>query len=144
MQKFLVIYCDGACSGNPGPGGWGAVLIWGDSIKEISGYENTSTNNRMELTAAIEALKQVSRPVKIKIYTDSTYVMRGITDWISTWKRNKWNGGKIKNVDLWQKLDDISQKFIIEWNWVRGHSGDKYNEIADKLARQAIETNYKK
>ncbi len=143
MQNFLEIYCDGACSGNPGPGGWGAVLIWGNNIKEISGYEQSSTNNRMELTAAIEALKQVSRPVKIKIYTDSIYVMRGITDWILTWKRNNWNKGKIKNIDLWQKLDDISAKFDIEWNWVKGHNGNKYNEMADQLARKAIGDKYK-
>lgn len=142
MQKFLEVYCDGACSGNPGPGGWGAVLIWGETIKKISGYDEQTTNNRMELTAAIEALKQINRPVKIKVFTDSTYVMKGITEWISTWKRNNWNSGKIKNVDLWKLLDTVNQKFDIEWHWVKGHNGNKYNEIADKLARQAIENNY--
>lgn len=140
MDKVLEIYADGACSGNPGPGGWGAILIWGDKIKEISGFEKETTNNRMELMAAIEALKQVKNPnVKIKLYTDSTYVMKGITSWIITWKKNNWNKGKVKNVDLWQTLDDISSKFNIEWYWVKGHNGNKYNEIADQLARNAIE-----
>ncbi len=143
MEKFLEIYCDGACSGNPGPGGWGAVLIWDDKLKKISGFEDNTTNNRMELKAAIESLKAIKRPVKLKLYTDSTYVQKGITEWIYAWKRNMWNKGKVKNVDLWQELDQIAAKFNIEWRWVKGHNGNKYNEMADELARQAIVSNYK-
>jgi ribonuclease HI len=141
MQKFLEIYCDGACSGNPGPGGWGAVLLWDNKMKKISGFEKHTTNNQMELTAAIEALKVVKRQVKIKIYTDSIYLKKGITEWIKVWAKNNWNNGKVKNIAIWQALSKICEQFEIEWHWVKGHNGDIYNEMADKLARQEIEKN---
>lgn len=138
MQNVLEIYCDGACQGNPGPGGWGAVLIWGDKIKEISGHDPSTTNNKMELTAAIKALEAVTKPTNIIIFTDSQYVKNGITVWIKSWKKNGWRSGKIKNQELWQRLDELNQKYQVEWRWVKGHSGDKYNEMADRLATAAI------
>ncbi len=138
MEKELHIYCDGACSGNPGPGGWGAVLIWGDKEKEISGAELNTTNNRMELRAAIEAIKSVKKKVKIVIHTDSQYVKNGITVWIKDWLRKNWNNGKVKNIELWKELLEESSKHDIQWKWVRGHSGVEYNEKADILAREAI------
>lgn len=141
MPDSIIIYTDGACSGNPGPGGWGAILIWKDTIKEIFGYMPNTTNNQMELTAAIEALKAVKKEVPIKIYTDSEYVKKGITEWIHGWKKSNWKNGKVKNIELWQQLDALSSKFQIEWHWVRGHDGNKYNELADSLARKAIEEN---
>lgn len=134
----LDIYTDGACSGNPGPGGWGAILIWKGKIKEIKGYCPDTTNNKMELKAAIEALKAVKKDVAIKIHTDSQYVKNGITLWIRKWQLTNWNNGKVKNIELWQELDNLVRKFNIEWEWVRGHDGNHYNEIADALARQAI------
>jgi ribonuclease HI len=138
---MLKIYCDGACSGNPGPGGWGAVLLYGEHHKNISGYEKHTTNNRMELTAAIEGLRALKRQIPVAIYTDSQYVRNGITKWIHTWLRSNWRNNSIKNVDLWQELYRLSQEHTIEWHWVKGHNGDKYNEIADELARMAIEDN---
>ena len=138
MEKELHIYCDGACSGNPGPGGWGAVLIWGENEKEISGAEANTTNNRMELRAAIEAIKSVKKKVKIVIHTDSQYVKNGITVWIKDWQKTNWNKGKVKNIELWQELLEESSKHDIKWKWVRGHSGVEYNEKADILAREAI------
>jgi ribonuclease HI len=140
-NKYLEIYTDGACSGNPGPGGWGVVLIWDDIEKKLSGYEELTTNNRMELKAAIEGLKSIKREVPIKIYTDSQYVKNGITLWMPKWLRSDWKNGKIKNVDLWQELNSLVHRFSIEWHWVRGHAGDKYNEMADELARNAIYNN---
>lgn len=137
-MERLDIYTDGACSGNPGPGGWGAVLIWKGEIKKISGRRSNTTNNQMELTAAIEALKAVKRDVAIKIHTDSQYVKNGITLWIKKWQLTNWNNGKVKNIDLWQELDNLARKFNIEWEWVRGHDGNHYNEVADELARRAI------
>ncbi|AEI89320.1 MAG: ribonuclease HI [Candidatus Midichloria mitochondrii] len=140
MFDILKIYCDGACSGNPGKGGWGAILIWKDTTKAISGFEENTTNNRMELTAAIEALKVIKRNVKVEVYTDSKYVCNGITNWIQKWKKNNWrNKNKlIKNVDLWQELELLSSKLDVSWRWIRGHNGDVYNEKADKLATTAI------
>lgn len=138
VDKFLEIFCDGACSGNPGPGGWGAVLIWNDAIKVISGYEPKATNNRMELLAAIKALEAITRPVKVKIFTDSKYLKDGITKWIGSWKHNNWKNGKVLNRDLWESLDTLSHRYQVEWNWVKGHNGNKYNEMADKAARKAI------
>jgi ribonuclease HI len=133
--EFLEIYTDGACSGNPGPGGWGAVMLYGKYEKRISGGEKDTTNNKMELFAAIQGLKSVTRnDIKIKVYTDSTYVLKGITEWISGWKKK--NFKDVKNVELWKELDAISSKFSIEWNWVKAHNGNKYNEIADTLARE--------
>ncbi|WHQ47197.1 MAG: ribonuclease HI [Candidatus Midichloria sp.] len=140
MSDVLKIYCDGACSGNPGKGGWGAILIWKGTNKKISGFEKDTTNNRMELTAAIEALKVIKKNVKIEIYTDSKYVCSGITNWIQKWKKNNWrNKNKsIKNVDLWHELEFLSSNLDVSWHWIRGHNGDLYNEKADKLAATAI------
>ena len=136
------IYTDGACSGNPGPGGWGAVIFdQKDNQKNISGSEKDTTNNRMELLAAIMALKKVKVNSEITIYTDSIYVKNGITVWIIKWKDNGWkNSNKklVKNKDLWVKLDNLCQKNEIGWKWVKGHSTNKYNNLADELATQAI------
>ena len=136
------IYTDGACSGNPGPGGWGAVIFdQEDNQKNISGSEKDTTNNRMELLAAIMALKKIKANSEITIYTDSIYVKNGITEWIIKWKDNGWkNSNKklVKNKDLWVKLDNLCQKNEICWKWVKGHSTNKYNNLADELATQAI------
>ena len=140
MPNILKIYCDGACSGNPGKGGWGAILIWKETTKEISGFEENTTNNRMELTAAIEALKAIKRNVKVEVYTDSKYLCNGITNWIQKWKKNNWcsKNKLIKNVDLWQELELLSSNLNVSWHWIRGHNGDVHNEKADKLATTAI------
>lgn len=132
------IYTDGACSGNPGAGGYGAILIYRGHEKEISGYEAHTTNNRMELQAVISALKVVTKDKAVVVYTDSQYVKNGITTWIHSWKVSNWKNGKIKNTDLWQELDALAQKFAIEWRWVKGHSGHPLNDRADELARRAI------
>jgi ribonuclease HI len=135
------IYTDGACSGNPGPGGWGALLLFNGNEREITGGEFETTNNRMELTAAIEALSQLKRPCQVDVYTDSTYVRDGITKWIVNWKRRSWKTAAkkpVKNVDLWQRLDLASAPHQIEWHWVRGHQGNPENERADALARQGM------
>lgn len=137
----VVIYTDGACSGNPGPGGWGAILIYGDQCKEISGGEAETTNNRMELTAAISALEALKQPRHVELHTDSEYVMKGITQWIHGWKRNGWKTKSrepVKNVELWQRLDEARQRHQIDWRWVRGHAGHAENERADELARDAM------
>ena len=138
----IVIYTDGACSGNPGPGGWGAVLHWNGQIKEISGGDVRTTNNRMELTAAIKALQVLKGNREVNLFTDSEYVRNGITNWIVNWKRNNWKRGKagesVKNVDLWRELDRLNSLHKVEWHWVKGHSGDEWNERADQLARDAI------
>ncbi len=136
--ESVTIYCDGACSGNPGAGGWGAVLLWRDQKREISGGVEKTTNNRMELMAAIQSLNALKKPSYVNIYTDSTYVKNGITTWIHDWKKNGWNRGKIKNVDLWVQLDEIVAKHRVAWHWVKGHSGCQYNDAADRLARDAI------
>lgn len=141
-ENLIEIYTDGACSGNPGKGGWGAILMYGNHKKEISGFAAHTTNNKMELTAVIEAIKAVKKPSKINIYTDSIYVKDGITKWILNWRQNGWKGKDkkpIKNPELWQELDSVIANHKIDWYWVRGHNGDKYNEIADSLARNAIE-----
>jgi len=135
------IYTDGACSGNPGPGGWGAVMRWRDNERELSGGEPMTTNNRMELTAAIAALETLKRSVRARIHTDSTYVRDGITTWIHNWKRKGWKTADrkpVKNVDLWQRLDAALQSHQVTWHWVRGHAGHPENERADALARGAI------
>lgn len=137
MSQKLVIYSDGACKGNPGVGGWGAVLIYGETEKEINGYAANTTNNRMELSAVIEALKILKRPCEIVIYTDSQYVKRGMTEWLPGWLQKNWKN--VKNPDLWQELMELSKQHQIDWQWVRGHNGDKYNERADQLANLAIE-----
>lgn len=141
-MEFVEIYTDGACSGNPGPGGWGAVLIWRDVTKKISGYEAHTTNNRMELKAAIEAVRAIKGNLPIKIHTDSQYVKNGITLWLPKWLKSNWRNGQIKNVDLWRELDQEVQKHKIEWYWVRGHNGHEYNEMADELAREEITKNF--
>jgi len=138
------IYTDGACSGNPGPGGWGAVIFdQENNQKNISGSEKDTTNNRMELLAAIMALKKIKANSKITIFTDSTYVKNGITEWIIKWKSNGWkNAGKkpVKNKDLWLKLDDLCEKNEVIWVWVKGHSTNRFNNLADELATQAIKS----
>ena len=140
MEK-VTIYTDGACSGNPGPGGWGAILMYKENKKEISGGKKNTTNNEMELTAVIEALKMLKIRCKVNIYTDSIYVKNGITDWINNWKQNGWKNSKrqiISNKDLWQELDNLTNKHEIEWFWIKGHNNNKFNDIADKLARNEI------
>ena len=135
------IYTDGACSGNPGPGGWGALLLFKDVEREITGGEFETTNNRMELTAAIEALNSLKRPCRVNVFTDSTYVRDGITKWIFNWKRRGWktaNKKPVKNMDLWKHLEASSEPHEIEWHWVRGHQGHPENERADALARQGM------
>jgi ribonuclease HI len=139
--KQVKIYTDGACSGNPGPGGWGAVLIYEKTEKQLSGSAPETTNNRMEMTAVIEALKLLKTKCDIQIFTDSKYVMDGITNWIIGWKARGWKTADkkpVKNVDLWQQLDELVAGQNIKWNWVKGHNGDHYNEIADTLATGAI------
>lgn len=137
MQTQLVtIYTDGACKGNPGLGAYGAILDYKGVKKEISGVHEDTTNNRMELLAVIEALKTLKRNCNIAVYTDSQYVQKGITEWISGWKARNWK--QVKNVDLWQDLDAEAAKHTISWHWVKGHSGDKWNERADELANIAI------
>ena len=137
-----MIYTDGACSGNPGPGGWGALLQFGEHEKELKGGERNTTNNRMELTAAIAALETLKRTCKVHLHTDSTYLRDGITSWIHNWKHNGWRTTAkkpVKNVDLWQRLDEAIQSHDIEWHWIKGHAGDPGNEAADALARQGLD-----
>jgi ribonuclease HI len=141
MTKLVDIWTDGACSRNPGPGGWGAILVYEGVEKELSGAETMTTNNRMELVAAIEALEGLKRPVQVRLHTDSQYVRNGVTQWLSGWKRNGWRTADKKpvaNVDLWKRLDEAQARHKVEWRWVRGHAGDPMNERADALARAAI------
>ena len=136
------IYTDGACRGNPGPGGWGALLIYNNQKKEINGFSESTTNNIMELTAVIESLKSLKRKCNVELTTDSTYVKNGITNWIHAWKKNNWrtaNKKPVKNKDLWVSLDKIVSKHNINWHWVRGHTGHTQNERADQLANEAID-----
>jgi ribonuclease HI len=135
------IFTDGACRGNPGPGGWGAILRYRDKEKEISGAEAQTTNNRMELMAAIAALESLKRACEVDLYTDSKYVQQGISEWLPGWKKNGWKKkGGLKNVDLWQRLDTITAKHKVRFHWVRGHNGHVENERADQLAVAAIDT----
>lgn len=138
-MKRIEIFTDGACSGNPGAGGWGAILRYNEVEKELSGGEAETTNNRMELTAVISALEALKEPCNITLYTDSKYVMEGIEKWIFNWKKNGWKTSNkklpVKNVELWQKLDELQQKHEIRWVWVKGHAGHKENERCDELAR---------
>lgn len=136
------IFTDGACRGNPGPGGWGVVLRYKNEEKYLRGAELTTTNNRMELMGAIEALAALKRPCQVEITTDSKYVKEGITTWLINWKKNAWRTSQkkpVKNQDLWQRLDQESQRHQINWHWIKGHSGHKENELADRLANQAID-----
>jgi len=138
----VVIYTDGACRGNPGPGGWGVLLHYQGSDKTLKGYEADTTNNRMELTAAIQALKTLKRACRIEFNTDSKYVIQGINDWLPNWKKNNWKTAAkkaVKNADLWQQLDKESIRHDIKWVWVKGHSGIEGNELADQLANTAID-----
>ena len=138
---IINIWTDGACSGNPGPGGWGVLIKYNNATKEISGSEKNTTNNRMEMMAVIKALKYIDTKSQINLYTDSKYVKEGITNWIISWKKNNWKNSQkkdVKNKDLWVELDSLSLKHNINWNWVKGHSGNIENDIADKLATEAI------
>ena len=137
----VAIYTDGACSGNPGPGGWGAVLLYGNHRREISGASADTTNNRMELTAAIRALEALNRPTAVDLYTDSTYLKDGITRWLPNWKARGWRTAAktpVKNRDLWEALDALVGRHDVTWHWVRGHAGNAENERADTLARAAL------
>ncbi|MAA84122.1 MAG: ribonuclease HI [Halieaceae bacterium] len=141
-MKQVQAFTDGACSGNPGPGGWGAVLQFGDRERELYGGADDTTNNRMELTAAIEALKALKEPCEVSLTTDSTYVKDGITQWLVNWKKNGWKTAArkpVKNQDLWQQLDDQASRHRIEWRWVKGHSGHPENERADALANRGMD-----
>ena len=139
--RSVVVHTDGACSGNPGPGGWGAILHWNDHEKQLKGGEPLTTNNRMELMAAISALEALKHPCSVDIHTDSQYLRNGIMTWINAWKRNGWRTASkepVKNVDLWKRLDAALASHTVRWHWVRGHSGHDLNEQADQLAREAI------
>lgn len=141
MTPKVVIYTDGACSGNPGPGGWGAVMFWGDKVKEIYGGEPVTTNNRMELMAAIQALETLRRPCKVELHTDSQYVKNGITQWMPAWKARGWKTAAkdpVKNEDLWKRLDAARLRHEVDWRWIKGHAGHEHNERADALARRGI------
>jgi ribonuclease HI len=140
-SRRVQIWTDGACSGNPGPGGWGAILIYNDVEKEFCGGEPLTTNNRMELMAAISALEALTRPCAIDLHTDSQYVRQGVTGWMHNWKRNGWRTADrkaVKNDDLWKRLDEATQRHDIEWFWVKGHAGNELNERADALARAGM------
>ncbi len=143
-MEQVVIYTDGACKGNPGPGGWGVLLQMGEHQRELFGGERATTNNRMELQAVIEALRALKRPCAITLHLDSEYVRRGITEWIAGWKRKGWrtaSGAPVKNIDLWQQLDGLvaTSGHRIDWRWVKGHAGDPGNERADALANQGVD-----
>jgi ribonuclease HI len=141
MTPGVVIYTDGACRGNPGPGGWGALLIFGEREREICGGERATTNNRMELTAAIKALGALNRPCKVELHTDSQYLRRGVTEWLSIWKGRGWrtlSKGAVKNEDLWRRLDEARARHEVDWRWVKGHDGHPLNERADALARKGM------
>ena len=136
------IFTDGACRGNPGPGGWGALLRFGDDEKELCGGESETTNNRMELMAVIQALSALKRPCDVVLTSDSTYVLKGIQEWMPNWKKSGWKTATkkpVKNVDMWKQLDDVIQRHTIDWQWVKGHSGHTENEIADQLANRGID-----
>ena len=143
-MSHVIIHTDGACEGNPGPGGWGALLIWNGKEMELAGGEPLTTNNRMELMAAIAALEALKRPAQVDIYTDSQYLRGGITGWIFGWKKNGWRTADrkpVKNVDLWQRLDTALGEHKVTWHWVKGHAGHAENERADELARRGLQEN---
>jgi len=142
MAEPVILYTDGACRGNPGPGGWAAVLSHDGREKELNGYEQQTTNNRMELTAVINGLEALRRPCDVRVVTDSQYVMKGVTEWMANWKRRGWRTASRKpvaNVDLWQRLDTALARHNVDWRWVRGHAGHDGNERADALANDAID-----
>lgn len=141
-MKKIIIYTDGACRGNPGPGGWGVLLRYGHHDKTLSGTELETTNNRMELTAAIKALSALREPCKVELHTDSQYVQKGITEWMPNWKKKNWkkaDNHPVKNADLWQELDKQVSRHKISWHWVKGHSGHKENDLVDALANEALD-----
>ena len=140
-MRHVTIYTDGACLGNPGPGGWAALLLGEESRREISGYEPATTNNRMELRAAVEALRTLPEPSEVALHTDSQYLRNGMAEWLARWKRNGWRTADkkpVKNVDLWQELDALASQHRVQWHWVRGHDGQPENERCDALANEAI------
>lgn len=140
-EDVVEIHTDGACSGNPGPGGWAAILVWKGRRRELSGAEPETTNNRMELLAAIRALEALRRPMRVRIFTDSEYLKRGMSEWLEGWKRRGWRTAAkkpVRNRDLWERLDELCRIHEVEWHWLRGHAGDPLNERADRLAREAI------
>ena len=142
MKHTVEIYTDGACRGNPGPGGWGALLRYGNVDKQLYGGERLTTNNRMELKAVIEALSALSKPCKVTLTSDSTYVLKGISEWLPNWKKRGWRTAEkkpVKNADLWKTLDDLAEMHEIEWHWVEGHSGHIENELVDQLANRGID-----
>ena len=142
-MKQVIIYTDGACRGNPGPGGWGALIKFESAEKEIFGGQLDTTNNQMELSAAIEGLAALKEPCSVELFTDSKYVMDGITQWIQNWKKNNWRTATkkdVKNKELWQKLDQLISQHRVQWHWVKGHSGDEGNEAADLLANKGIDS----
>ena len=141
-MKSVEVFTDGACRGNPGPGGWGALLRYGDRERELWGGERETTNNRMELTAAIEALRALKEPCAVSLTTDSEYVRKGITEWLANWKQRGWRTAAkkpVKNADLWRLLDAEAERHTVDWHWVKGHSGHRENEIADQLANRGID-----
>jgi ribonuclease HI len=143
QHKVVTVYADGACRGNPGPGGWGAILKFGEHEKELFGGERQTTNNRMELTAVIRALESLTERCEVAVYTDSQYVQKGISEWISSWKRRGWTTSDkkpVKNVDLWKKLDELRHGHRVSWHWVKGHAGHDGNERADRLANQGVDS----
>ena len=142
MAELVELYTDGACRGNPGPGGWGALLRYGGTERELFGAEPATTNNRMELTAVIRGLEALRRPCRVAVTTDSQYVRKGITEWIERWRRNGWRTADrkpVKNEDLWRRLDELNAAHAVEWHWVKGHAGHPENERADRLASRAID-----
>ena len=141
MNPTVIIYTDGACRGNPGPGGWGAVLMSGRHTKEVWGGELDTTNNRMELMAAIQALEALNKPCKVELHTDSRYVQQGISEWLALWKARGWRTmtkGAVKNEDLWRRLDAARARHDVDWRWIKGHAGHEHNERADELARRGM------
>ena len=141
MTPKVLIYTDGACRGNPGPGGWGAILMMGEHRKTLCGGELATTNNRMELMAAIQALEALNKPCMVELHTDSQYVKRGVTEWLHLWKARGWRTmtkGAVKNEDLWRRLDAARARHEVDWRWVKGHAGHEFNEIADELARRGM------
>jgi ribonuclease HI len=140
-MRRVTVYTDGACAGNPGPGGWGAIVRGDDGEREISGYEPATTNNRMELRAAVEALRSFAEATEVDLHTDSQYLRNGMAEWLARWKRNGWRTADrkpVKNTDLWRELDELAHRHLIRWHWVRGHSGHPENERCDALANEAI------